>query len=127
MPAVSQTVLIDTTNQQTVLDKKATIAVGNLLRQREVLDTLYTESKVLIDSLYSQIDIHKDEANEIKNVTIPTLKNLVKEKDNELLQTTKRASLIETDLAVKLKAQKNKKWYWLLIGVVSGFFASLIL
>lgn len=127
MPAVSQTVLIDTTNQQTVLDKKATIAVGNLLRQREVLDTLYTESKVLIDSLYSQIDIHKDEANEIKTVTIPTLKNLVKEKDNELLQTTKRASLIETDLAVKLKAQKNKKWYWLLIGVVSGFFASLIL
>jgi len=120
-------VLIDTTNQQTVLDKKATIAVGNLLRQREVLDTLYTESKVLIDSLYSQIDIHKDEANEIKTVTIPTLKNLVKEKDNELLQTTKRASLIETDLAVKLKAQKNKKWYWLLIGVVSGFFASLIL
>ncbi len=59
MPAESQIVSIDTIQSQTTLDKKATIAIGNQLKEGARYKSIFNEQTVLVDSLFKQIDLQR--------------------------------------------------------------------
>jgi hypothetical protein len=123
---VSQNIQIDTIHKTILLDEKATIANGNLLKQGAELDTLYRESKVLIDSLRSEINISNLQVIEYKTVKVPTLESIVKEKDLQYKTELQKSSLIIGGLETDLKSQKTKKWtfgaVFLSLGLLLGLF-----
>lgn len=129
MPSVSQNTLIDTIKKTTLLDEKATIANGNLLKQGAELDTLYRQSKVLIDSLRSEINISNLQIVEYKTVKVPALENLVIEKTTQGEIDNENNGLIIGALKADLKTQRGKKWKFgvvgTLLGILIGIFAGI--
>ena len=129
MPAVPQSIIIDTIKKTVLLDEKATISNGNLLRQGAELDTLYRESKVLIDSLQKTIDVSKLQILEYKTVKVPALENVVIEIKKQQTIDNKSNGLIIDGLKVDLKHEKKKKWKYgiggTLLGILIGFVFSL--
>ena len=129
MPAVPQSIIIDTIKKTVLLDEKATISNGNLLRQGAELDTLYRESKVLIDSLQKTIDVSKLQILEYKTVKVPALENVVIETKKQQTIDNKSNGLIIDGLKVDLKHEKKKKWKYgiggTLLGILIGFVFSL--
>lgn len=106
MPGLSQTVLIDTTKTQTVLDKKATVATGNLLREGEGYKNLFNASQMLVDSLRFEITLHKKEASNLRlaNTELTTLNQ---EKDNENSFLTEKMNLTKEKYEGILQSKKG--------------------
>ena len=125
--SVSQNIQIDTILKTTLLDHKATIANGNLLKQGAELDTLYRDSKILIDSLRSEINISNLQVIEYKTVKVPTLESIVKEKDLQYKTELQKSNLIIGGLETDLKSQRNKKWTFGAVFLSLGLLLGLVL
>lgn len=126
MQGVSQTVLIDSTANKTTLDKKATIAIGNQLKQGAGYRELFMQQTVLVDSLFSEISLREKENKEYRETIVPVLKSINKEKENETKLLNQKIELKEQYYESEIKRQKAKKWTWLgggvLLGIISGLF-----
>ena len=125
--SVSQNIQIDTILKTTLLDHKATIANGNLLKQGAELDTLYRDSKILIDSLRSEINISHLQVIEYKTVKVPTLESIVKEKGLQYKTELQKSNLIIGGLETDLKSQRNKKWTFGAVFLSLGLLLGLVL
>ena len=125
--SVSQNIQIDTILKTTLLDHKATIANGNLLKQGAELDTLYRDSKILIDSLRSEINISNLQVIEYKTVKVPTLESIVKENDLQYKTELQKSNLIIGGLETDLKNQKTKKWTFGAVFLSLGLLLGLVL
>ena len=110
MHVESQNTLIDTIQQTTHLDHKATIANGNLLLQGAKLDTLYRDSKIYSDSLKSEISILHLEVQEYKEVKVPTLERVITEVKFQSKVKVDKSNLIIGGLETDLKSAKQAKW-----------------
>lgn len=117
---------IDTTKETTLLDKKATIATGNLLKEGSGYKDLYRKQKSLVDSLWYQIKIHKTENDTYRIHIVPNLQNLNKEQKTELQHTKEKNTLSIELLNAKLKQEKGKKWTFGTIGVGVGVILTLL-
>lgn len=124
MQSASQIVLIDSTANKTTLDKKATIAIGNQLKQGAGYRNLFQEQVALVDSLFLEIALREKENNTYKEIIVPTLKASNLEKNNENTLLRQKIDLKEQYHNAEIKHQKNKKWTWLgggaLIGLIIG-------
>lgn len=82
MLGISQTVRIDSIKQETVLDKEATIAQGNIARQRDKLLNVFQEQSILLDSVKKESLNYRNESDTLRNAN--SLLNLALEKEEEL-------------------------------------------
>lgn len=119
--------LIDTLKEKTVLDKQATVATGNLLREGEGYKALYFEQQTLVDSLFKQSSLQRKENKTYRYSIVPKLEQLANEKDRELKYTSEIFALKEDQYKSKLKRERRKKWSWLGGGIVIGLGGFLLL
>ena len=120
--SVSQIVQIDTIQEITTLDKKATIAIGNQLKEGSGYRLLFIEQQHLIDSLFSQISLQKQETAIYKSSIIPSLQALASEKDNEISFMLEKEELKDEQHRVQLKAKrKGNFWKGLGVGAIIAF------
>ena len=108
MLAVSQTVLIDSINQETRYDRKATIAVGNLLKQRDSLLAINKDQQRLIDSLRVESKGYRTEADTLR-AAYSNLKFAFREKEIQVKSLTENFGLKEDLLNNKMKAIRRKR------------------
>lgn len=101
MLVVSQTVSIDSINQETRYDRKATIAVGNLIKQRDSLLNINQDQQRLIDSLRLESRSYKREGDTLRSA-YSNLKFAYREKEAQLKATHDKfyykEKLFESDL-----------------------------
>jgi len=116
----AQSISIDTIRKTILLDEKATIANGNLLKQGAELDTLYRDSKILNDSLRSEINLYSLKITEYETVKIPSIQKVYKEKEF-------KNNLIIGGLETDLKSQRNKKWTFGAVFLSIGLLLGLLL
>jgi nitrate/nitrite-specific signal transduction histidine kinase len=126
-PSVSQEVVIDSIKQTTLLDKKATIAQGNIVKQKETLEVLYNNSRSLNDSLFKQISFHKSENESLKLDVIEPLELKFNESKREYKFFKEKNDININALEEKLKQQKNIKWMWLGGGTLLGVILTLLM
>ena len=118
--------LIDTIQERTVLDKKATIATGNLLKEGEGYKSLFSEQQTLVDSLVKQTEIQRKENDVFRLKIVPGLESLNREQKNEITFVNEKSKLQTELLETKLKQQKGKKWTFGAIGTGFGILLTLI-
>jgi len=123
MPVESQIVSIDTIQSQTTLDKKATIAIGNQLKEGAGYKTIFNEQTVLVDSLFKQIDLQRQENDVYRNDIVPTLKSLNNEKDHEIRFINEKMELKEENHKAQIKSKNGNFWK----GVGGGTLLGLLL
>ena len=108
MQIESQTVSIDFKKEKTHLDKEATNIVGNLLKQRDSLESINKDQQKLIDSLRLESRRYKAEADTLRGA-YANLKFSLREKEIQLKNTIEKNSL-KTDLFQSdLKALRRKR------------------
>lgn len=127
MQSVSQKVVIDSIKKTTLLDKKATIAQGNISKQRDTLQVLYYDSMLLIDSLHQEINLYKIQSRTLHDSVIIPLKILSAEKTTELNHFSEKYKIRENYFKAEIKSQKSKKWTWLGVGGAAGIILTLLL
>lgn len=115
--AVSQTVLIDSIKQTTLLDKKATIAQGNLLKQRDSLLNINRDQQILITSLQVESSQYKAEADTLK-VAYGNLKFAFLEKEIQLKAQSEKLTLKDDLFKSDTKALKRRR---LGLGLTIGY------
>ena len=115
--ALSQKVSIDSTG--VVLDRKATIAIGNLLREGNDYKELFKYQSVLVDSLFIESNLLQKKAS-TQSAIISNLDAAMYEKDkiSEFKDIEHEASI--DALEYQLKKQKWRKWTFLLFGMFLG-------
>ena len=120
----AQNISIDTIKKTILLDEEATIINGNLLKQGAELDTLYRDSKILIDSLKSQIYISSLQIKEYNDVKVPSLEAVIVESKIQYASEADKNKLITEGLEADIKHQKERKWIFggafLTIGLILG-------
>ena len=107
---------IDTIAEQTTLDKKASIAIGNQLKEGSGYRLLFAEQQHLIDSLFSQIDLQRQETAIYKSSIIPSLRALAAEKDNEISIMLEKEELKDEQHKIQLKSKRRGN-FWKGLGV----------
>lgn len=125
MPGLSQTVLIDSTKQTIQLDKKATIATGNLLEKGAGYERLFIEQERLVDSLKRQIEYQNKQNFQNEFVLIPALEKLLSEVKSENKYLNDNSKLEIRLLGSEVKHQKKQKWNFGVYGVVVGALLTL--
>ena len=123
---VSQRVVIDSINQTTLLDKKATIAQGNIVKRYDSLEPIHKETVRLKDSLWLQTTFHKSEIKDLRLVVIPALEQQVVEVGVELKSNKIEFKAKEEGYEAEIKTQKIKKWIWGTAGAVIAFLATML-
>lgn len=108
MLAVSQTVLIDSINQTTQYDRKATLAVGNLIKQRDSLLDINKDQQKLIDSLRLESRSYKREGDTLRSA-YSNLKFAYREKEAQLKATHDKFYYKEKLFESDLRALKSKR------------------
>ena len=125
MPSVSQKVVIDSIVKTTLLDEKATIAQGNIVRQRDTLFLWYSEASRLIDSLLSQISVHKKESVVIRQALDESKSALTESKrQNTFLEEI--TEIKEEQFKAEKKLLKRQKFTWLGGGALIGITLMLL-
>lgn len=107
---------VDSTKGITVLDRKATIAIGNQLKEGAGYRYLFSEQSRLVDSLLKQIKLQKEKSEIYETETIPSLKELTKETKNENSFLKEKIVLIDESYKGKIKSLKGNFWKGLGIG-----------
>ena len=124
MPIGAQNISIDTIKKTILLDEKATIINGNLLKQGAELDTLYRDSKILIDSLKSEIYISSLQIKEYQDVKVPSLEAVILESKIQYASESDKNKIIKEGLEADVKYQKGRKWIFggggVIIGIILG-------
>lgn len=100
--------LIDSINQETRYDRKATIAVGNLLKQRDSLLNINRDQQRLIDSLRVESKGYRSEADTLRKA-YSNLKFAFREKEIQLKSLTENFGLKQDLLNNKMKAIRRKR------------------
>jgi hypothetical protein len=118
-------VLTDTIQERTVLDKKATIATGNLLKEGEGYKSLFSEQQVLVDSLIKQTEIQKKENDVFRLKVVPGLESLNREQKKEIQFVNEKIELKTELLQTQLKREKGRKWTFGAIGTGFGVLITL--
>lgn len=114
---VSQKVQIDSIKQTTLLDKKATIAQGNISKQRDSLIVLAQDQERLIDSLRKESAIYKQEADSLRKA-YANLKFVVSEKQFQIDGRDKAMEYSKQLYDAELKALRQRRFG---IGVSIGY------
>ncbi len=127
MQSVSQNVVIDTVKKTTQLNKEGTIKIGNALKQGEAYQYLYSDCNILLDSLFKQSNLHKENTRFLKDSVIQPLKMLSSENQAEAKLHKEKYNLQEQYYKAELKRQKSKKWTWLGVGAGVGVVLALLL
>ncbi len=125
-PAEPQIVSIDTIQSQTTLDKKATIAIGNQLKEGAGYKTIFNEQTVLVDSLFKQIDLQRQENDVYRDEIVPALKSLNNEKDNELRFINEKMELKEENHKAQIKSKGGNFWKGIGWGALIGVLLTVI-
>jgi len=108
MQSVSQEVQIDSIYQTTTLDKKATIAQGNIVKQRDTLLSLYEDQSVLVDSLRLEVSKRQERYQDAEKA-FEALKFAYRENEI-LLQNEKDRNQNNSELhKVEMKALRQKR------------------
>lgn len=102
MLSVSQKVVIDSIKKTTLLDKKATIAQGNISKQRDSLMVIVSEQDKLIDSLRKESAQFKLESDNLREA------NRILEQVNREKQFQIDTQIDKFDLKSKLYDEKIK-------------------
>ena len=118
--------MIDSIRKTTLLDEKATIAQGNIVRQRDTLFAWYEEADRLIDSLWAQIGTHKRENATIRE-SFDALQQAYKEEQKQNIFLQDLSAIKEEKYEAELKNQRGKKWTWLGGGTLIGVLLMLLL
>lgn len=108
MLGVSQKVQIDSINQTTLLDKKATIAQGNISKQRDSLLQINKDQERLIDSLRKESATYKQEADSLRKA-YTNLQFVIKEKQFQIEGRDKTIEYSEQLYDAKLKALRRRR------------------
>lgn len=124
MPSVSQSVQINSTNETTLLDKKATIAQGNIIKERDGLLSISGKQDVLIDSLRKESDGYRNEADTLRFANFK-LQEGINLKSTELRLTKENFSIKEDIFKADLKDANKKKWGFGFKGFLLGSLATL--
>lgn len=114
---VSQTVVIDSINKTTLLDDKATIAQGNIIKQRDSLIDINKDQERLIDSLRKESMNYKTEADNLRKA-FNNLEFAIKEKDIQLESKHKDLLYNKKLFEADLRALRRKR---LGLGFSSGY------
>ena len=117
MLGASQKVQIDSIKQTTLLDKKATIAQGNISKQRDSLVVLVHDQERLIDSLRKESATYKQEADSLRKA-YANLKFVVSEKQFQIDGRDKAIEYSKQLYDAELKALRRRR---LGIGVSIGY------
>tara|TARA_R100001480_G_scaffold151669_2_gene153149 strand:+ start:337 stop:756 length:420 start_codon:yes stop_codon:yes gene_type:complete len=117
MLGVSQKVVIDSIGQTTLLDKRATIAQGNISKQRDSLLSINYDQQRLIDSLRKESSHYKKEADTLRSA-LNNIRFAIREKDLQIESKKKDLSYREKLFKADLKALKRKR---LGLGVSIGY------
>ena len=115
--AGSQTVQIDSIKKTTLLDSKATIAQGNISKQRDSLINIVKSYQKLTDSLRKESNNYKTEADTLKKAYF-NLKYAIREKKIQLESKDKELMYSEKLFKADLKALRRKR---LGLGVSVGY------
>ena len=126
-PSVSQIVQIDSIREVTTLDKKATIAIGNQLKEGTNYRELFKEQSVLVDSLFKENALRKEQIYELRDIAIPTLKDIVRELELQNTSLAEKMDLKDQLNEMKLKRKRGNFWKGLGIGALMGGAAILVL
>jgi hypothetical protein len=118
-------VFTDTIQEKTVLDKKATIATGNLMKEGEGYKSLFAEQQILVDSLIKQTEIQKKENDIFRLKIVPGLESLNREQKQELQFVSEKGKLESELWETKFKQQRGKKWTFGAIGTGFGVLITL--
>ena len=110
MPCGSQIVSIDTVQKTTTLDKKATIAIGNQLKEGSGYKELFKEQGELVDSLYKEIGLRKEEVRIYELEIVPALEQLNVEKDNEKRHLIFKQGVLNQSYQDNIKKLKGRFW-----------------
>lgn len=108
MLGASQKVQIDSIKQTTLLDKKATIAQGNISKQRDSLIRVNKDQQRLIDSLRKESQTYKTEADSLRRAYF-NLRFALKEKDQQLKFKNDTADLNKKLFEAETKALRRKR------------------
>jgi len=127
MQSGSQNAVIDTVKKTTLLNKEGTIKIGNALKQGDTYKGLYIDSSALLDSLFKQSKLHKQNTRFLKDSVIQPLKLLSVEKQAEAKLHKEKYNLQEQYYKSELKRQKGKKWTWLGVGGGVGIILGILL
>ena len=118
-PCVSQKVVIDSTKETTLLDKKATIAQGNIVKQRDTLFSLFSKQSLLIDSLRVESFGYRSEADTLRAAST-LYKEWIREQESQIKFIKEQGEVKDQLFKSELKRHKGKKWSWLGIGALLG-------
>lgn len=66
MQSISQIVSVDSIQKTTQLDKRSTIAMGNIARQRDRLKELIQEANIIMSNLHKESDGYRMEADTLR-------------------------------------------------------------
>ena len=118
---------IDSLKKTVLLNKTATINIGNQLKKGETYQYLYDDCNKLLDSLIKESKLHSINTRFLKDSVIQPLKMLTVEKQAEAKLHKEKYNLQEQYHKAELKQQKSKKWQWMGVGVGAGIILSLLL
>jgi len=117
MLGVCQKVSIDSINKTTHYDRLATIAAGNISKQRDSLINVNTDQQRLIDSLRKESTNYKTEADTLRKA-LNNLKFAIREKDIQLDSKDKDLIYSEKLFEADLNALRRKR---LGLGLSAGY------
>lgn len=118
---------IDTVKKTILLNKEGTVKIGNALKKGEAYQYLYTDCNVLLDSLFKQSKLHKQNTQFLKDSVIQPLKILSLEKQSEAKLHKEKYNLQEKYYKAELKRQKSKKWSWFGVGGAFGIILGILI
>ena len=118
---------IDSLKKTVLLNKTATINIGNQLKKGETYQYLYDDCNKLLDSLIKESKLHSINTRFLKDSVIQPLKMLTVEKQAEAKLHKEKYNLQEQYHKAELKQQKSKKWQWMGVGIGAGIILSLLL
>lgn len=118
---------IDSLKKTVLLNKTATINIGNQLKKGETYQYLYDDCNKLLDSLIKESKLHSINTRFLKDSVIHPLKMLTVEKQAEAKLHKEKYSLQEQYHKAELKQQKSKKWTWAIVSAGVGIIIGSII
>lgn len=123
MHVESQTVVVDSINQTTLLDRKATIAQGNIVKQRDALYSIFGDQTKAIKELTRESEGYRFEADTLR-LANKELRQGIVFKNEELSAKQASFDFEKYLLNAEIKTQKKKKWYWSMGAFILGCIAT---
>lgn len=118
--------LIDSITEKTTLDKKATVAIGNQLREGSEYRKLFLEQSSLVDSLIKENALRAEKNREYRDVSIPSLHRIIKEEKDKNSILEEKNELDRVFYKSKIKKKNGNFFKGLGIGAVLAFLFTVV-